>query len=44
MNINNLVGVNVTIEAEHRDGKGNLIARSVAIQSPALPELSLIHI
>ena len=37
MNISNLVGVHVTVNAEHRDGKGNLIARSVAIQSPELP-------
>lgn len=38
MDVASLAGVNVTIEAEHRDGKGNLIARSVAIQSPALPK------
>jgi hypothetical protein len=27
-----------TVEAEHRDGKGNLISRSISIQSPAQPE------
>ena len=28
----------VTVEAEHRDGKGNLIARTVSIQVPRLPD------
>lgn len=38
MNIASLAGVNVTVEAEHKDGKGNLIARSVSIQSPSQPK------
>lgn len=29
--------VGSTVEAEHRDGKGNLIARSVSIQGPYPP-------
>lgn len=37
MNISTQVGVKVTIKAEHRDGKGNLIARSVMIQPPEPP-------
>ena len=30
--------VKSVIEAEHRDGKGNLIARSISIQAPSPPD------
>lgn len=38
MNVASLAGVNVTIGAEHRDGKGNLISRSTGIQAPSPPK------
>jgi hypothetical protein len=37
MSVNNRDLVTVTVEAEHRDGQGNLIARTVSIQAPSPP-------
>ena len=36
--INSKAGFRVYVTGEHRDGQGNLIARSVSIQSPAPPK------
>lgn len=36
--ITNRGSFRATVEAEHRDGKGNLIARSISIQAPDPPQ------
>lgn len=38
MSINGRDLVTVTVEAEHKDGKGNLISRTVSIHSPSAPK------
>ena len=38
MDVASSAGLNVTIGAEHRDGKGNLISRSASIQAPSPPQ------
>jgi len=37
LNVNTNSGTRITVEAEHRDGQGNLIAKSVSIQAPSVP-------